>query len=109
MVTARKMKYTQSSDRKQLKHDGTPIVPEKRSQDHLLGESSAHALAVNLIVDRAVKGIETYRTPLRPFNGREQLQDAVEEIADLLCYLLNEQSERRIEASLIEENYYPDW
>lgn len=37
--------------------------------------------------ERRRKGIETYGTPLRAWNGRDALQDAYEEALDLCCYL----------------------
>jgi len=46
---------------------------------------------VDLVVDdmwkRKKLGIERYGTPLQPFNGRNSLQDAYEEILDLVIYI----------------------
>lgn len=37
--------------------------------------------------DRKALGIERYGTPLRPFNGRDALIDAYQEVLDLAVYL----------------------
>lgn len=45
-----------------------------------------------VIADMALRnnvGVEKYGTPLQPFNGRNSLQDAYEEVLDLAVYLKN--------------------
>lgn len=37
--------------------------------------------------ERYKEGIRRYLTPLKPFNGRDALQDAYEEAIDLALYL----------------------
>ena len=44
--------------------------------------------------ERRRKGIQTYGTPLRAWNGRDALVDAYEEALDLCCYLRQAISER---------------
>lgn len=43
---------------------------------------------------RAKLGEAKYKTRLQPHNGRDSLWDAIEEAADMLCYLYNEWEER---------------
>jgi hypothetical protein len=49
---------------------------------------------VNDIYTRAEKGLDTYGTYLKTDNGRDALQDALEEALDLAVYLKQEQLER---------------
>ncbi len=51
--------------------------------------------AITLLEQRRVIGLATYGQPLQPKNGRDNLRDALEEAADLCCYLRNEINERR--------------
>lgn len=51
-------------------------------------------LAHKVLDDRYEKGMMEYGKPLTPFNGRDALQDAIEEAADLLMYLLQAKQER---------------
>lgn len=46
-----------------------------------------HNLVRRDLMDRLAKGVETYGTELRPYNGRDALWDAYEEALDLACYL----------------------
>lgn len=48
------------------------------------------------ILTQMEKGMRTYGTPLAPFNGRNQLSDAIQECTDLLFYLHNEHHERQM-------------
>jgi hypothetical protein len=41
-------------------------------------------------------GLKRYGSLLQPENGRDNLRDAIEEVADLFAYLINEQEERRL-------------
>lgn len=53
--------------------------------------------AKKILDQRERKGIKTYGTTLQPFNGRNAIQDALEEVADLFVYmtqLLIEQNEK---------------
>lgn len=50
--------------------------------------------AVDRLLQRRRQGVSTYGKPLAPNNGRDSLTDAMEECADMLCYLLNEIAER---------------
>ena len=50
--------------------------------------------AINLLYERRRKGVKEYGHPLVPFNGRDSLQDAIEENADLLVYMINAQAEQ---------------
>ena len=51
-------------------------------------------IAHKLLQERERKGIETYGRALEAFNGRDAIQDAIEETADLLLYLLQVKYER---------------
>jgi hypothetical protein len=57
-------------------------------------EPTSGVRAMEAILERTRRGVATYGHPLRPYNGRDSLQDAVEECADLLQYLLNAQAEK---------------
>jgi len=51
-------------------------------------------IAILMLDQRRKAGIKTYGVPLQGFNGRDALQDAAEEAADLLVYLLQAIYER---------------
>lgn len=51
-------------------------------------------LVVTDIGQRDAKGVETYGTRLRGFNGRDALRDAYEEALDLAVYLRQAMYER---------------
>ncbi len=51
-------------------------------------------LAKAVLHERYQKGLKEYGVPLQPYNGRDNLQDAIEEAADLLKYLCNLKWER---------------
>ncbi len=55
------------------------------------------------ILSQMEKGFKTYNTPLTPFNGGDQLSDAIQECTDLLFYLHNEQHERQILIEAVRE------
>lgn len=46
-----------------------------------------HNLVQKDLEDRLRVGIETYGQPLQPFNGRDALIDAYQEVLDLAVYL----------------------
>ena len=54
---------------------------------------SMHDLAVDLMYSRKAHGLRKYGSLLQPANGRSFSQDAVEEAADLLVYMLGKQWE----------------
>lgn len=54
---------------------------------------SMHDLAVDLMGDRKAHGLRKYNSLLQPNNGRSFAQDAVEEAADLLVYMLGKRWE----------------
>ena len=51
-------------------------------------------LVHEVIVQREKIGMATYHRPLTAFDGRDTLQDAIEEAADLLQYLVKLKVER---------------
>lgn len=53
-----------------------------------------HDLACAVIQSRAKFGLGKYGKPLRANNGRDALQDAIDEAADLLVYLIQAKRER---------------
>jgi hypothetical protein len=55
------------------------------------------------MIERMDKGQRTYGTQLQPFNGRSNLQDAAEEAADLVQYLVNEMYERELLEGFLQE------
>lgn len=71
----------------------------RRAAAILRAEEAANAAVVGEVVIRDLTGrMEagriTYGTYLRPFNGRDALQDAYEEALDLACYLRQAMLER---------------
>lgn len=54
----------------------------------------AHMMVQGDLEDRLMLGIKRYGQPLQPFNGRDSLRDAYEEVLDLAVYLRNEIYER---------------
>lgn len=57
----------------------------------------AHRMVQADLEDRLMLGIERYGQPLQPFNGRNSLRDAYDEILDLAVYIRNEIYERESE------------
>jgi hypothetical protein len=51
-------------------------------------------LVIQDLVVRYKKGIESYGVALKPFNGRDALQDAYEEALDMCLYLRQALEER---------------
>lgn len=68
-------------------------------------------LLIDRIQERKVKGIETYGVALQPFNGRNALEDGLEEAIDLTKYLLQEIEERRALLAAVDEvlKGYDSW
>ena len=61
----------------------------------------ARGAFLQMLLYREIKGIETYGTSLQTNNGRDALQDALEEACDLWQYLIQALLERN---ELVEEN-----
>lgn len=57
----------------------------------------AHRMVQADLEDRLMLGVERYGQPLQPFNGRNSLRDAYDEILDLAVYIRNEIYERESE------------
>lgn len=55
---------------------------------------SVYRTVEKLLKDREKQGIKTYGMSLQPFNGRDALQDALEEAMDLVVYLTQVKIER---------------
>ncbi len=74
------------------------------------GHTSSWALVVTDMVNRNEMGIKKYGTPLQPFNGRNSLQDAYEEVLDLAVYLRNLIEEQRMNkrAPIVDNQYNLD-
>lgn len=53
----------------------------------------ARGLFLTMLLDREVKGIQTYGTTLQAFNGRDAVRDALEEVVDAFQYLVQIQIE----------------
>lgn len=51
------------------------------------GYNQALKMFIKACDERNAFGKEKYGTPLQPFNGRDSLQDAIEEALDLVVYL----------------------
>ena len=58
---------------------------------------------LKLMIERMERGHRIYGTHLQPFNNRSNLQDAAEEAADLVQYLVNEIYERELLESFLHE------
>jgi hypothetical protein len=54
----------------------------------------ARGLFLTMLLDREVKGIQTYGRSLETFNGRNAVRDALEEVVDAFQYLVQIQLER---------------
>lgn len=63
----------------------------QRKGDQVLPEGNEHPVAHEMVsadlMDRLAVGVSRYGQPLQPFNGRDTLQDAYEEVLDLAVYL----------------------
>lgn len=72
--------------------------PRKREEDQVIpipnGEESSHDVLIREVQARKDLGLKRYGTLLQPHNGRDSLQDAIEEAIDLLVYLIQVKRER---------------
>jgi hypothetical protein len=86
----------------------------EQNKDNLLGVTSAYTsdrqrlpitnafpniaeLVIDDVAERMRIGTERYGTPLQPFNGRDALKDAYEEVLDLASYMRQMMYERDTE------------
>jgi hypothetical protein len=86
---ASRMLRIHSEDRSELR---------QRPEDQPLpvkGEESVHDAAIKLLESRRQLGIKRYGRQLETHNGRDASQDAVEECADLLVYLIQMRMEQK--------------
>lgn len=91
-----------------------PSEYDSKKSDILLQLSEESETLKNYFLARRQKGIDTYGTPLQPFNGRDARQDLMEEILDACAYArqihLEEPSPLNLKTSLImidfAENLY---
>lgn len=61
----------------------------------------ARVAFLSMLLDRELKGIETYGTTLQTHNGRDAVRDLLEELVDAFQYAIQIQLERDV---LISEN-----
>lgn len=66
---------------------------------------SMHDLAVEVIKERREIGLKEYGTILQTNNGRDFLTDSIEEVADLLCYLVGAREEAKQESQTAIAGY----
>jgi hypothetical protein len=71
-----------------------------QSAPHPNDERGVQSQVADDMLDRMVKGIESYGTVLQPFNGRDALQDLYEELLDACNYVKQAMLERD---SVVEE------
>ena len=74
--------------------DGVPKRIIDKFKRHLVGEPTITDLVHEVINQRERIGQATYGRPLLAGDGRDTLQDAIEEAADLLQYLVKLKVER---------------
>lgn len=89
MIGADDTKYTQAMADTV---DPTPLdVPKTPNTPQPAPEPNDHPHIVDLVVsdlvERKAMGMEKYKTPLQPFNGRKPLVDAYQELLDQCVYL----------------------
>lgn len=83
------------------KNDHKPVWEAVIEDELKTGSSFNEVYIVEDMKARNQKGIETYGTPLQPFNGRDALLDAYEEALDLLVYLKQANIEKSDQYSLL--------
>jgi hypothetical protein len=64
------------------------------ARGRLEGPAPDHEALVGLMRARDECGLRKYGTRLQPFNGRDSLADALDEVLDLCVYLENDYTER---------------
>jgi hypothetical protein len=64
-----------------------PVKNNNPSIHNLVIEEVKNDLLIIALLQRKQKGIETYGTILQANNGRNALQDAIEELLDAIVYL----------------------
>jgi len=62
---------------------------------------SAHDMAIREIAQRRDFGMEKYRTPLTAFNTRAQIQDAIDDGIDAVCYMMAARVEHEAALALL--------
>ena len=70
---------------------------------HIPGEPSTHDLLVTEIEKRKALGLSRYGTILQAGNGRDALQDMLDELIDACVYLIQLKRERDIAAKVRDE------
>ena len=83
------------------KNDHKPVWEAVIEDELKTGSSFNEVYIVEDMKARNQKGIETYGTPLQPFNGRDALLDAYEEALDLLVYLKQANIEKKNHFSIL--------
>lgn len=86
----------------------TDVQPRPKPNDR----PSSWQLVIADAESRDQYGRKKYGTPLQPENGRDSLQDAYEEVLDLVVYLRNELEERKLRknaaSKLVNEYLHSD-
>lgn len=54
----------------------------------------AHDLLIEVVKERKELGQERHKSPLQPYNGRDQMVDVLQELVDGAAYLINAIQER---------------
>lgn len=67
------------------------------------GHTPTWELVIKDMGKRNELGVAKYGTPLQPFNGRNSLQDAYEEVLDLAVYLRNAIEEKKRNVPILDE------
>lgn len=65
--------------------------------------ASMHDLVIARIEERKRIGLAVYKTPLQANNGRDALEDAIDELVDGACYLMQAKVEREIIPTQLRE------
>lgn len=73
------------------------------------GYPATWSLVVKDMTERNKVGIQRYGTPLQPFNGRNSLQDAYEEVLDLCVYLKNAIEEQKRNVPIVDPEMKKFW
>ncbi len=70
---------------------------------HIPGEPSTHDLLMAEIEKRKALGLSRYGTILQAGNGRDALQDMLDELIDACVYLIQLKRERDLRAKVLDE------